>query len=123
MKYYNTTVNHFHITFVKIFHFPIRYAVMDNMRFLLSSFDASTPLHLGFRYENPNNGYQFMSGGSGYVLTKESIRRFVEIGLANVNSTEQESSETGNSTFSKNSLCESDPIGGEDLNLGINKRN
>ncbi len=64
-----------------------------------------------------------MSGGSGYILTKESIRRFVEIGLANIKLKEQESSETGKSIMSKNILCEFDPDDGEDLNLGIHKIN
>lgn len=48
-----------------------RYAVMENMRHMLSSHDPSNPLILGFKYK----GY-FMSGGSGYVMTKEAVRRF-----------------------------------------------
>jgi glycoprotein-N-acetylgalactosamine 3-beta-galactosyltransferase len=100
----------------------IRYAVIDNMRFLLSSFDASSPLQLGFRYENPNNGDHFMSGGSGYVLTKEAIRRFVEIGLVNSNLTAKDSSLTGTKTFSNRSLCTFNNDVGEDLNLGIHKK-
>jgi glycoprotein-N-acetylgalactosamine 3-beta-galactosyltransferase len=100
----------------------LRYAVIENMRFLLSSFDASEALQLGFRYENPNNGNHFLSGGSGYVLTREAIRRFIEIGLVNTNSTDKESNITGGmKTFSNGSPCVFNPDLGEDLNLGIHE--
>ena len=89
---------------------------MENMRHLLSNFDPLSALHLGFRYEDPNNGKHFMSGGPGYVLTREAIRCFVEIGLANIS----ELDEPPNKTNSTDSNC---PIGQhegqEDVNLGI----
>ena len=98
--------------------FP-RYAVIENMRFLLSSFNASAPLQLGFRIESPINGNHYMAGGSGYVLTKEAIRRFVEIGIAETKSTENKSRIIGKSTIYNDSLCSFDPNVGEDVNLGI----
>jgi len=86
------------------------------MRHLLSSFDPSKALHLGFRYEDPNNGKHFMSGGSGYVLTKEAIRRFVEIGLGNRSVVDLK----GNQSSSTNSSpCSIGYEGLEDVNLGI----
>jgi glycoprotein-N-acetylgalactosamine 3-beta-galactosyltransferase len=88
---------------------------MDNMRHLLSTFDPSSALHLGFRYEDPNNGKHFMSGGPGYILTREAVRRFVEISLANVSELEPQNK--------KNSTDSNCPIGQhegqEDVNLGI----
>ncbi len=63
-----------------------------------------------------------MSGGSGYILTKESIRRFVEIGLANMNSTEQISTISEEQYLSKNCLHEFNPDIGEDLYLGRLKK-
>ncbi len=90
---------------------------MDNMRHLLSSFDPSAALHLGFCYEDPNNGQHFMSGGSGYVLTREAIRRFVEIGLAGNDSIRLKDDQTNNSTLI--SPCSIGHQGLEDVNLGI----
>jgi glycoprotein-N-acetylgalactosamine 3-beta-galactosyltransferase len=90
---------------------------MDNMRHLLSSFDPLAALHLGFRYEDPNNGQHFMSGGSGYVLTREAIRRFVEIGLAgNNNSIKLKGNQTNSTLISP---CSIGHQGLEDVNLGI----
>ena len=90
---------------------------MDNMHHLLSSFDPATALHLGFRYEDPNNGKHFMSGGPGYVLTKEAIRRFVEIGLGgNVSVLEPKANKTKSTS---SSYCPIGHEGQEDVNLGI----
>ncbi len=86
---------------------------MENMRHLLSSFNASMPLHLGFRYKNPDILQGFMSGGSGYVLTKEAIRRFVEIAVVKMNSTYN----GGNLTSEE--FCVPGHQGLEDVNLGI----
>ncbi|KAK4007215.1 hypothetical protein OUZ56_012375 [Daphnia magna] len=81
------------------------YAVMENMRFLLSNFNPSTALHLGFRYEDPNNGNRFMSGGSGYILTKEAIRRFIEIGVADVDLVTKKPNMSAKSNSSKRHFC------------------
>lgn len=91
----------------RIIYYGLSYAVLENMHYLLSGFDASTALYLGFKYKNPGVRQGFMSGGSGYVLTKEAIRRFVEIGLPKVNSPQI-----------THNVCVSGPKGLEDLNLG-----
>lgn len=87
---------------------------MDNMRHLLSSFDSTAAIHLGFRYENPNNGKHFMSGGPGYVLTRESIRRFVEMGIGNATNGLPTTLSPG-----KMNPCPASQEGLEDANLGI----
>ncbi|KAI9559226.1 hypothetical protein GHT06_016015 [Daphnia sinensis] len=87
------------------------YAVMENMRHLLSRYNASLPLHLGFKYQHPKVQQGFMSGGSGYVLTGVAIRRFVEAALAR--------SRHLRGNLKSNSQCVLDHQGPEDLNLGI----
>ena len=88
---------------------------MENMRHLLSTLNSSAPLHLGFRYANPEISQGFMSGGSGYVLTKEAIVRFVELGLVD----ELSSSINLNANGSQSqSVCIPGHRGLEDYNLG-----
>ena len=84
------------------------------MRYLLLTFNASTPLQLGFKFGHSRAIRQgFMSGGAGYILTKEAIRRFVEIGLNQGNTPKANTTEN-----IKNSLCASGHQGPEDVNLG-----
>ncbi|XP_018101212.1 glycoprotein-N-acetylgalactosamine 3-beta-galactosyltransferase 1-like [Xenopus laevis] len=53
------------------------YVVMENLQFLLSNYTPEQPVYLGKRFKPfVNQGY--MSGGAGYVLSKESLKRFVE---------------------------------------------
>lgn len=88
---------------------------MENMRHMLSAFNASTPLHLGFKYKNPAVSQGFMSGGSGYILTKEAIRLFVEIALNKEDTNKLEINQTYQHT---KSACTPGQEGPEDLNLG-----
>ena len=42
----------------------------------------------------------YFSGGAGYVLSKEALKRFTQVGLKN------------------STLCKEDDIGAEDVNMG-----
>ncbi|XP_074051465.1 glycoprotein-N-acetylgalactosamine 3-beta-galactosyltransferase 1 [Macrotis lagotis] len=53
------------------------YVVLDNLRWLLSRHDPSKPIYFGRRFK-PYVKQGYMSGGAGYVLSKEALRRFTE---------------------------------------------
>ena len=89
---------------------------MENMRHLLSTFNSSAALHLGFRYKNPFLIQGFMSGGSGYVLTREAIVRFVEQGV--IEELSLNSLDPGDSQ--PESVCNHGQQGPEDYYLGKN---
>lgn len=52
------------------------FVVMENLRHTLSRFDTEKPWYLGRRF-SPFIRKGYMSGGAGYVLSKEAVRRFI----------------------------------------------
>ncbi|XP_027013669.1 glycoprotein-N-acetylgalactosamine 3-beta-galactosyltransferase 1 [Tachysurus fulvidraco] len=53
------------------------FVVVENLRRLLSGYNTDEPVYLGHRFGMfVTQGY--MSGGAGYVLSREAIRRFVQ---------------------------------------------
>uniref|UniRef100_A0A3B3Z7P2 N-acetylgalactosaminide beta-1,3-galactosyltransferase n=1 Tax=Periophthalmus magnuspinnatus TaxID=409849 RepID=A0A3B3Z7P2_9GOBI len=50
---------------------------VDNLRWLLSNHTPKEPIYFGKRFK-PYTKQGYMSGGAGYVLSKEALRRFVE---------------------------------------------
>ncbi|KAM4045810.1 glycoprotein-N-acetylgalactosamine 3-beta-galactosyltransferase 1-like isoform 1-T2 [Anomaloglossus baeobatrachus] len=53
------------------------YVVVENLRWLLSNYTADQPVYFGKRFK-PFAKQGYMSGGAGYVLSKEALNRFVE---------------------------------------------
>jgi len=75
------------------------YVILENLRYLLSSYNHSEPIWFGFEFKViVKDGY--MSGGAGYVLSKEALRRFNEVSLPNATN------------------CYQDDGGAEDVNMG-----
>ncbi|XP_068121247.1 glycoprotein-N-acetylgalactosamine 3-beta-galactosyltransferase 1-like [Hyperolius riggenbachi] len=53
------------------------YVVVENLRLMLSSYTPDQPIYFGKRFK-PFAKQGYMSGGAGYVLSKEAVNRFVE---------------------------------------------
>ncbi|XP_073702830.1 glycoprotein-N-acetylgalactosamine 3-beta-galactosyltransferase 1 [Garra rufa] len=53
------------------------FVVVENLRHLLSHHDTETPVYFGHKFR-PFIRQGYMSGGAGYVLSREALRRFVE---------------------------------------------
>lgn len=62
--------------------------VVENLRYMLYQYSPQKPIHLGFKFKTfVKQGY--MSGGAGYVLSKEAVQRFVVEGIPNPDICEQ----------------------------------
>ncbi|CAN7937408.1 unnamed protein product, partial [Ixodes hexagonus] len=57
------------------------YVVLENLRYLLKDKSSSDPVYYGRRFK-PFMKQGYMSGGAGYVLSREAVRRLVEDGLS-----------------------------------------
>ncbi|KAM4796042.1 glycoprotein-N-acetylgalactosamine 3-beta-galactosyltransferase 1-like [Rhinophrynus dorsalis] len=53
------------------------YVVVENLRWMLSNYTPDEPVYFGKRFK-PFAKQGYMSGGAGYVLSKEALKRFVE---------------------------------------------
>lgn len=50
------------------------YVVVENLRYFLSAQDPSQPVYFGHKFK-PYVKQGYMSGGAGYVMSKEAVRR------------------------------------------------
>ncbi|CAH0564923.1 unnamed protein product [Brassicogethes aeneus] len=58
------------------------YVILENLRYMLVPHKPTEPVYYGCRFK-PYVKQGYMSGGAGYVLSKEALKRFVEVGLHN----------------------------------------
>ena len=72
---------------------------MENLRYFLNGQNTSKPVYFGCKFKKyVKQGY--MSGGAGYVLSREAVKRLVEIALPN------------------KTLCSNSNRGSEDVEMG-----
>jgi glycoprotein-N-acetylgalactosamine 3-beta-galactosyltransferase len=57
------------------------YVIVENLRYMLLPHDAKEPVYFGCKFK-PFTTQGFMSGGAGYVLSREALRKFVAEGLS-----------------------------------------
>uniref|UniRef100_UPI00358E251D glycoprotein-N-acetylgalactosamine 3-beta-galactosyltransferase 1 n=1 Tax=Myxine glutinosa TaxID=7769 RepID=UPI00358E251D len=53
------------------------FVIVDNLRLMLSNYTPEQPIYFG-RHFRPYVKQGYMSGGAGYVLSREALRRFVK---------------------------------------------
>ncbi|KAF4526494.1 hypothetical protein B566_EDAN013782 [Ephemera danica] len=75
------------------------YVIVENLRYLLSVHEPSEPIYYGCRFK-PYVKQGYMSGGAGYVLSREALKRFVVDGIPN------------------RKKCRHDNAGAEDVEMG-----
>ncbi|KAH8244315.1 hypothetical protein KR026_006121, partial [Drosophila bipectinata] len=76
------------------------YVVMENLRSFLYPYSPMEPVYFGNKFRSPQVKKGYMSGGAGYVLSKEALHRFMKFG------------------FSNSSICSNRSYGYEDVELG-----
>ena len=57
------------------------YVIVENLRYMLEKYNSSQPIYFGCKFK-PYVRQGYMSGGAGYVLSKEALDRFVNRALA-----------------------------------------
>jgi len=75
--------------------------VMENLRYMLQPYNSSLPMYFGCKFK-PYVKQGYMSGGAGYVLSKEAVKRFVTKGVTDKNGF----------------VCRKDGGGSEDVEMG-----
>ncbi|XP_058835583.1 glycoprotein-N-acetylgalactosamine 3-beta-galactosyltransferase 1-like [Topomyia yanbarensis] len=58
------------------------YVIMENLRYFLYAYSPHFPIYFGSKFRYPQYVKQgYFSGGAGYVLSREALKRFVEQSL------------------------------------------
>jgi len=75
------------------------YMIIENLRFLLMKHNTSEPIFFGRKFK-PYVDQGYFSGGAGYVLSREALKRFIQDGIHD------------------SEMCRQDAGGAEDVEMG-----
>lgn len=59
------------------------FVIVENLRFLLSAYSPDEPIYFGHKFNTTDHKRGYFSGGSGYVMSRKTVRTFVEKVLTN----------------------------------------
>lgn len=59
------------------------FLIIENLRYMLSAYSTDDPIYFGHKYNSTQLKRGFFSGGAAYVMTRQTVRTFVEQVLTN----------------------------------------
>ncbi|XP_055310952.1 glycoprotein-N-acetylgalactosamine 3-beta-galactosyltransferase 1-like [Sitodiplosis mosellana] len=59
------------------------FLIPENLRYMLSAYSTDDPIYFGYKKNSSMHKRGFFSGGAGYVLSRQTVRTFVEKVLTN----------------------------------------
>lgn len=70
------------------------FLIPENLRFLLASYSTDDPIYFGHKFNTTDHKRGYFSGGSGYVMSRKTVRTFVEKVLTNEKFFSEQQSDT-----------------------------
>lgn len=71
------------------------FLIAENLRYLLASYSTEDPIYFGYKFKTIRHKWGYFSGGSGYAMSRNSVRTFVEKVLVNQTFYHEKSWKTG----------------------------
>lgn len=59
------------------------FLIVENLRFLLAAYTPDEPIYFGYKFNTTEHKRGYFGGGSGYVMSRQSVRIFAEKVLTN----------------------------------------
>lgn len=59
------------------------FLIAENLRFMLSTYSTEDPIYFGYKFNTTKHKRGYFSGGAGYVMSRKTVKIFVEQILVN----------------------------------------